>query len=231
MMETLVFEDIGQHKPIRDEIFLSLRKAILLNHFEPGERLVEHKLAQRMNVSRTPIREALRKLELEGLVDYVPRKGVVVLGISAEDAVEIYAICSALEGFAARLAAKSRTDEELRHLQTILLGMQESIQANNLNTLHAIHRRFHYMIARISKSPKLYQMIVSLRERVEHFTEASYSSLRRLKNGWQEHEEIVSAIEKRDAERAEHAARNHLMQVQEVLVQEMLTRQEDFEMA
>jgi DNA-binding GntR family transcriptional regulator len=229
-MGTSLLEDIGQHKPIRDEVFLSLRKAILLNHFKPGERLIEHKLAQWMNVSRTPIREALRKLELEGLVDYVPRKGIVVIGISAEDAVEIYAICSTLEGLVARLAAKNRTDEELRHLQTILLGMEEYIQANNLNKLHAIHIRFHNVIARISKSPKLYQMIVSLREHVEHFTEASYSSLRRLKNGWKEHKEIVAAIEKGDAESAEHAARNHLMQLQEVLVQEMLTRQKDSDM-
>ena len=228
-METLLLEDIGQHKPIRDEVFLFLRKAILLNHFEPGERLVEHKLAQQMNVSRTPIREALRKLELEGLVDYVPRKGVVVIGISAEDAVEIYAICSVLEGLAARLAAKNRTDEELCHLQTILFGMDQHIQVNNINKLHAIHSRFHNMIARISRNPKLYQMIASLRERVENFTETSYSNLKRLKNGWKEHEDIVSAIEEGDAERAERTARNHLMQVQGVLVHNMLNRQEGSE--
>jgi DNA-binding FadR family transcriptional regulator len=89
-----------------------------------------------------------------------------------------------------------------------------------------MHVRFHTVIAGISSSPKLYYMIVSLREYVEGFTETSYASLKRLKNGWKEHEEITAAIEQGDAGRAEQAAKHHLIQVQEVLVRELLNRQE-----
>jgi DNA-binding GntR family transcriptional regulator len=221
MMGTFLLEGIQQHKPIRDEVFFSLRKAILQGHFKPGDRLVEQELAQQMGISRTPIREALRKLELEGLVDHVPRRGVVVVGITVEDAAEIYAMCAVLEGLAAGLAAQKRTYEELRQLNKILLEMEEYIQANNIIRLRAVHTHFHNCIARISDSPKLYQTIVSLREHVENFTETSYSWSEKSQNGWKEHEEIVMAIHEADAEKAEHAARNHLMQVQDALSKKM----------
>ena len=90
------------HKPIREKVFLSLREAILKGYLKSGERLVEKELAEKMGVSRTPIREALRKLDLEGLVLYTPRKGVIVAGVSAKDALEIYPVRAVLEGLAAR---------------------------------------------------------------------------------------------------------------------------------
>jgi len=166
-----------------------------------------------MDISRTPIREALRKLELEGLVDYVARKGVVVVGITAADAAEIYTICAVLEGLAARLAAENRTDKEVSRLQTMLVEMQASIQTEDINQLHSVHTSFHHFIARISHSPRLYQRIVALREHVENFAETFYSHSEKLQNDWKEHEAIVRAIQSADVEAAEHAARNHLMQV------------------
>jgi DNA-binding GntR family transcriptional regulator len=219
-MKTSLLESIQSHQPLRDVVFFSLKKAILQGHFQPGDRLVEQGLAQQMDISRTPIREALRKLELEGFVDYVPRKGVVVVGITADDAAEIYTICAVLEGLAARLAAEKRTHEELGRLKKILLEMKTFIQTNNITGLHAVHTSFHHVIAQISKSPRLYQRIIALREQVEHFAGTFYSRPERLQDDWKEHEAIVTTIQKADAEAAEHAARNHLMRVKkEVLKQ------------
>lgn len=217
---------LNVYKPLRDEVFLSLKKAILQGHFKPGERLVEQELAQQMDISRTPIREALRKLELEGLVDYISRRGVVVVGISAEDVVEIYTICAVLEGLAAGLTAKRRSDREVIQLQAMLLGMEKYIRQNNLTKLHALHVNFHHYIAKMSQSPRLYQTIVSLQQRVENFTEISCSGPDSLQDGWKEHEAIVTAIQKADAEKAERVARNHLMQVKAKFSKEMLNNKE-----
>jgi DNA-binding GntR family transcriptional regulator len=164
-------------------------------------------------------------LELEGLVDYVPRKGVVVVGITAADAAEIYTICGVLEGLAARLAAEKRTDKELSRLKSMLFEMETFIQTGNIKRLHTVHTHFHQFIARVSKSPRLYQRIVALREHVENFTETFYSRPERLRNGWKEHEDIVRAIQNADAEAAEHAAKNHLIHVTKTFSKSMERRQ------
>jgi DNA-binding GntR family transcriptional regulator len=214
-MDSHVLDKISEHTPIRDEAFISLRKAILKGHFKPGERLVEKDLAQQMNISRTPIREAFRKLELEGLVDYAPRKGVVVVGVSPEDALEIYTICSVLEGLAARLAANNRSNEELGTLKKLLFGMEECIKKDKIDKLQTLHSNFHTSVAKLSKSPRLYQLIVSLRDYVGNFTEISYYLPGRLQHGWKEHKEIIDAIDKGDDDMAERAARDHLMLAKE----------------
>jgi DNA-binding GntR family transcriptional regulator len=221
-MNINILHQLTPRVPLRDQAFLSLRKAILLGRFKPGQRLIEENLAQKMAISRTPVREALRKLELEGLVNYVPRKGVVVVGVSTEDALEIYAIRAVLEGFAAGLAAQKRTDRELRRLKMMLLEMEENIQLGKIARLHMLHTNFHTYIAKISHNPKLYQLIVSLREYVESFTDMSYFWPDRLQGLWAEHVEIVVAIREADVDRAERAARKHLMHLQAAFSPEVL---------
>ena len=215
MMDSYTLSKFSTHKPIRDEVFTSLRDAILNGHFEPGERLVEKDLAQQMDVSRTPIREALRKLELEGLVAYTPRKGVVVVGVSSNDALEIYTICGVLEGLAARLAAINRSDEDMAGLRKILSEMEKCIKKNKIDEFIPLHVNFHNSCARASKSPRLCQMIISLREYVKNFTEISYGLPGRLQYGCEEHQEIFEAIDKKDDDMAEQAARSHLQQARE----------------
>jgi DNA-binding GntR family transcriptional regulator len=168
-----------------------------------------------MDVSRTPIREALRKLELEGLVAYTPRKGVVVVGVSSHDALEIYTICGVLEGLAARLAAMNRSDEDVAALKKILSGMEKCIKKNKIDEFIPLHVNFHNSCARASKSPRLCQMIISLREYVKNFTEISYALPGRLQYGCEEHQEIFEAIDKKNDKMAEQAARSHLQQAKE----------------
>jgi DNA-binding GntR family transcriptional regulator len=213
-----MLDKFSNHKPIRDEVFTSLRNAILSGHFKPGERLVEKELAEQLDISRTPIREALRKLELEGLVAYEPRKGVIVVGVSSEDALEIYMIRAVLEGLAARLAANKRTENELNTLKKLLFGMEDCIQKDKITKLTSLHASFHNFIAEVSKSPRLYHMIISLHEYVKNFAEIPCYLPGRLHRGWEEHKEIVDAIDEKDNERAEHAARNHIMQAKESLL-------------
>jgi DNA-binding GntR family transcriptional regulator len=214
------------HKPIRDEVFTSLRNAILSGHFKPGERLVEKDLAEQLDISRTPIREALRKLELEGLVAYEPRKGVVVVGVSSEDALEIYLIRAVLEGLAAKLAANKRSEGELSKLKKLLSEMQECIQKDKINKLTTLHANFHNFIAEVSKSPRLYHMIISLHEYVKNFAEIPCYLPGRLHRGWEEHKEIVDAIDDGNDKKAEYAARNHIMQAKESLLKVILSNED-----
>lgn len=218
MMDSYILEKLSEHTPIRDKVFTSLRDAILSGHFKPGERLVEKELAQQLEISRTPIREALRKLELEGLVAYAPRKGIVVVGVSSEDALEIYAIRAVLEGLAAKLAASNIASEELSTLKKILFKMKECIEKNKIDALITLHSSFHNFIAKASNSPRLCQMIISLRDYVKNFSEIPCYLPSRLQSGWEEHREIVEAIDQGDDERAEYAARNHIMQAKKSLL-------------
>jgi DNA-binding GntR family transcriptional regulator len=222
-----MLDKFSDHKPIRDEVFSSLRNAILSGHFKPGERLVEKELAEQLDISRTPIREALRKLELEGLVAYEPRKGVVVVGVSSEDAVEIYLIRAVLEGLAAKLAALKRTENELNKLKKLLFGMEDCIEKDKINKLTALHASFHNFIAEVSKSPRLYHMIISLHDYVKNFAEIPCYLPGRLHRGWEEHKEIVDAIDDGDDERAECATRNHIMQAKESLLKALLTNEDN----
>ena len=217
-MSAYVLDKLSEHKPIRDEVFTSLRDAILNGRFEPGERLVEKELAQQMEISRTPIREAFRKLELEGLVTYAPRKGVIVVGVSSSDALEIYTIRAVLEGLAAKLAANNISNEELATLKKTLTKMKECIEKNKIDALISLHANFHTSIAKACKSPRLYQMLISLRDYVKNFGEIACYLPSRLYHGWEEHREIVDAIGQRDDEWAERAARNHIMQAKQSLL-------------
>ncbi len=114
---------IKEHKSIRDEVYVFLKNAILKNNLKSGERLVEKELADQMEISRTPVSEAIRQLESEGLVTYVPRKGVIVVGVSVKDALEIYTIRAWLEGLAARLAARNISKKDLYKLEETLSKM------------------------------------------------------------------------------------------------------------
>ena len=105
--------DMNEYLPLRDVVFNTLRKAILKGELKPGERLMEIALAERLGVSRTPVREAMRKLELEGLVSIIPNKGAYVTGITRQDVEDIYAIRSLLEGLCARWATAYITEKQL----------------------------------------------------------------------------------------------------------------------
>ena len=108
---------LDNYKPLRELVFESLREAIIQGKLGPGERLMEIQLAEEMGVSRTPVREAIRKLELEGLVVMIPRKGAYVAGLSLKDIADVFEIRRALEGLAAELASERATDEELEQME------------------------------------------------------------------------------------------------------------------
>ncbi|MGB9812917.1 MAG: GntR family transcriptional regulator [Thermovenabulum sp.] len=205
---------LDNYKPLREIVFQALREAIISGELKPGERLMEVQLAEEMGVSRTPVREAIRKLELEGLVVMVPRKGAYVAGLSMKDAADVFEVRQSLEGLAAALAAERITDEEIEALERILLEINDAAEKNDLNLIIQKDAEFHNILFKASRNDKLVQIINNLKEQIDRFRIQSFENPGRLKKLVEEHKKIVEAISERNVEKAKKLAEEHIEKVE-----------------
>lgn len=202
-------EQVYAATPVRTQVFRQLEKAILDGDLAPGTSLTEVKLSQELGVSRTPIREALMQLELEGLVKTTHNKGAVVVGISSGDVNDIYLIRTRIEGLAARRAAENITEEELSDLREIVelqefyLGRGDSMQVGNLD------QRFHEIVYESSRSRPLKQMLSLFHNYIQ---KARATSVRRgrAQASTEEHRAILTALEHHDGDAAERLMGVHV---------------------
>ena len=201
------FDDMGH---IRDSVFSTLRNAILDGKLKPEERLVERDIAEQLGISRTPVREAIRKLELERLVTHIPRKGVVVAGFSKADVLEIMAIRKVLEGLICGIAAAKIKVRDLDRLETTLKQIQDEHGKGNQKKVNQLNDRFHEIIYRSAESPRLYEFLNTMREYINKFAQVSYTKLGRTHEALIEHDKIVHALRNRDSQEAEEAAKLHV---------------------
>jgi len=195
---------------LRNKVFIKLQNDILNGIYEPGDSLIETKLSEELGVSRTPIREALRQLELEGLVQYIPNKGVIVKGISQKDIQDIYTIRMLIEGLAARWAAEKITPQELEELKEAV-ELEEFYTARN-DSSHLMHfdSRFHDIIFKASKSKPLMQILSNFHHYVQRARSISMNSPERAAAMLEEHKAILQAIIERDADKAEKLTTEHV---------------------
>lgn len=194
----------------RDRVHQQLRRAILRGDLKPGERLVERRLAALLGVSRTPVREALRTLQEEGLVYHLPHVGTLVAEISDEDINEVFRIRAVLEGLAARMAAERIAPEELARLPALLDLIQRRSEAGNLDAMEKAHREFNGIIYQAANSPRLYRMITSLTDYIDRVVRVGYGQPGRVAEAAREHRLLVEAIQMRDGDLAEMIARAHI---------------------
>ncbi len=196
--------------PLRDVVFQTLRTAILRGDLKPGERLMELQLADQLGVSRTPIREAIRMLEQEGLAIMIPRKGAEVAQMSEKDVDDVLQIRCALEELAVRLSCHNMTLDDLRKLALARDRFAEMTKTENIQDIATADMNFHDIIYEASENPKLQALMTNLREqvyryRVEYLKNPSvYPALIR------EHEQLYEAIRNRHAEEAAEIIRQHL---------------------
>jgi len=202
-------ENIPQQQ-VRDKVYRSLRQAIVSGRLMPGERLVERKLAEQLSVSRTPVREAIRSLELEGMVYHVPRVGVLVAQIKDDEIHEVYRIRAVLEGLAARMAAERVVQHQLDRLTVLLKRMEELAGNNDLEDLEEVHQEFNDVLYSAAGSPRLYSMITSLVDHVSRMVRVGYTNPRRVAQAAREHRLILDALRMQDGELAERTAREHI---------------------
>jgi len=221
-MENNMFEiKLDQYKPLREIVFETIRNAILSGNLKPGERLMEVQMAESLGVSRTPVREAIRKLELEGLVIMLPRKGAFIADLSVKDLTEVMEIRASLEGLAAGLAAVRIDQEELEDLEVKALKFHKAIESDDVDSLIHTDLEFHEAIFKASRNERLIQLNNNLREQVERFREIYHKKTNKSKETSKEHYEMVEAISNRDIDKAEKLARRHIENAEKSILKTM----------
>jgi len=206
---------LDNYKPLREMVFESLREAIILGRLRPGERLMEIQLAEEMGVSRTPVREAIRKLELEGFVVMVPRKGAYVAGVSIKDIADVFEVRAALEGLAAGLAAERITEDEMDLLEKAIVKISGE---EDILTVVKADSGFHDLIYKASRNHRLTQIITHLQEQINRFRLTSLSVPGRLKIAVDEHKLIIEAICDRNVDLAHSLASEHMENAEQNLL-------------
>lgn len=210
MKKKLLPVTLENYMPLREVVFDTLREAIISGHLKPGERMMEVQLAEEMGVSRTPVREAIRKLELEGFVVMIPRKGAYVAGISLKDIADVFEIRASLESLAAGLAAERITEEELERLERALVAVSTSAEDSTIAVLVEGDTGFHDIIYEASRNTRLVQIINNLQEQIQRFRTASLAMPGRMKIAIEEHKKIVEAIAERNVQLAQSLALEHI---------------------
>lgn len=201
---------IDEYLPLRDVVFNTLRQGILKGELKPGERLMEIHLANRLGVSRTPIREAIRMLELEGLVTMIPRKGAEVARISKQDLRDVLEVRRSLDSLAVSLACERITDEEKQMLSRTEDDFEKAITTRDATTIAEADVKFHDVILKASKNGRLVQMVNNLAERVYRYRLEYIKDSRNHQRLIEEHRKIMEYIGAGDAENARNAIETHI---------------------
>lgn len=218
--------NINEYLPLRDVVFYTLRQAILKGELDPGERLMEMQLAEQLGVSRTPIREAIRKLELEGLVVMIPRRGAIVAKITEKDLRDVLEVRSSLERLSTELACdriKEETIEELRQAQE---AFKEALDGDDITLQAQRDVEFHDVIYKATGNLRLIQMLNNLREQMYRYRLECLKYDLAHQTLIEEHEAIIEAISKRDKETATNIIVRHVYN-QELTVMKKIQADED----
>lgn len=205
-------------RPTRDIVFEILRKAILNGLFSKGERIMETKIAEDLDISRTPVREAFRKLELEGLTEYYPKKGTIVKGITKEDIAEIYDMREVLEGLAVRLACKNISETEMKNLKETLYNMEQHVNDKDDSLLYELHDKYNNIILNASKNKRLIESLLNLYEYITSFRKITLSRNERRTISLAEHKRIAELIELKKPEQAEECCKEHIRKAKETIL-------------
>ncbi len=210
-----------EYLPLRDVAFQKLRQAILRGELTPGQRLMEIQLAQQLGVSRTPVREAIRMLEQDGLAVMIPRRGAVVAKISGQNLRDVLEVRLALEELAVQLSCVRMEESAFAELAEAGQAFAESLKSDDIVHMAEADEHFHDIIYRASGNARLLQLEKQIREqmyrfRIEHLKEKSKRG--QLVDG---HKEILDALRRRDTEAATLAIRSHI-KAQEIIVMKQI---------
>jgi len=210
---------MNEYLPLRDVVFNTLRQAILKGELKPGERLMEIALAEKLGVSRTPIREAMRKLELEGLVVMIPRRGAQVANITEKDLNDVLEVRIALENVAIEKACTRMSKEDMGRLWLAAKEFERTMAEGNLVRLAEADVAFHEIIYRASDNKRLNQVLNNLREQIYRYR-VEYLKEEETRNVLvKEHEELTKAIRQRDVKKAQEISFRHIENQRRAIIQ------------
>jgi DNA-binding GntR family transcriptional regulator len=203
--------------PLSDSVYRSIRSAIEAGQFEPGERLLEVDLAKLLGVSRTPVRDALRRLVSEGLLTIIPARGVIVTELDEVEVVELYSVLEVLEGTAAEFAANRASEDNIAQLGRILDEEQESL--GDLDKLVTLNNDFHHAVYAAAHNRYLVRSVRWLSDSLNLLRGSTLVDQARQRTSHDEHLQIASAIKRRDPEVAGQVARRHIREAKRIRMQ------------
>jgi len=218
------FETTMESRPIRDIAYEQLKHAIITGEIPAGSRIVETVYAEQLHISRTPLREALRKLERDGLVEYVLHRGVVVRAFTINDIDEIFTIRNAMMMLLLPSIVQNVTDEALDTLRGILKEMDVAQEKADADALAVQNRAFHRTIEHLSDKIRILRVIESQEEYITRFASLTIASIVRRSNAHQEHHQMVDLLEKRDLEGLKTLMHHHLEESKETCLQAVAER-------
>lgn len=212
--------DLQNHRPLREIVYEQLKMQILTGKIIPGTRMMEVELADEMGVSRTPVREAIRKLEKEGLVTIEPRRGAYASDISVKDMVDTLEVREDLESLAASLAAERMSMGQIEELKKINEGYSEAIKNSDTEKIIQYDELFHKYIVSCSGNKTLIQLSETVQELALRFRYLYYDDFSRYENMPIEHKQIVEAITSGDVQKTRQTADNHVKKLKEFVIKE-----------
>ena len=207
---SLTFQPPMESRPIRDLAYEALKKAIITGEIPAGERIVETDYADRLHISRTPLREALRKLERDGLVEYVMRRGVIVRAFTIDDVREIYTIRNSLEMLTLPAIVEKATAEDIASLREKLAVMDRLQEKDDVEGLSPLARDFHWQLTCICGQKRILRVIEGQDEYIRRFSAMAIRQENRRSAAHEEHHRLVDYVEARDLDRFTDLTRKHI---------------------
>lgn len=221
MSDTFRVNEEDEYLPLRDVVFNTLRQAILTGEMKPGERLMEIHLANRLGVSRTPIREAIRKLELEGLVIMIPRRGAEVAQITWKNLKDVLEVRRAIDVLAIKLACERMSQEELVQLYQACDNFKEATGTQDLRQIAKADVQLHDIIVASTRNDRLVQLVNNLAEQMYRYRFEYIKDSNQYSGLIQEHYDMYESILRKDKESAARAVLKHIDNQEEAITRQL----------
>ena len=202
---------IAERKSLGQDVYDHLKQAIIDQDIAPGARLVESRMAKMLGISRTPLREALHKLEREDWIEKIPSGGFKVITLTRDDIEETFGIRAVLEAYAARLAAQKHRPDDLKPLEKVMKKFQDSLDKKQTARLPDINTEFHDLLYAMSDSPRLIKMINQLQAQISRFRQIILKQEAFAQESCQDHIDMLAAMRRRDEDRVETLVRVHIL--------------------
>ena len=211
---------------LREQVYGGIKNAIISGEFEPGRRLIEERLAEDMKTSRTPVREAIQKLEREGLIHKLPRGGFAVKGISEEEVEEVFGLRAVLEGYAGYLATARIQEEELKSLEEIIRMEEAGLENMDNEEFIRLDGEFHDNLYKAAKNSRLHALLNDLRDYMYRYRVIILRYGRKASLAVQDHKDMLASIKAKNARQVEKLVRKHMTRGKDLIKMKIRQGQE-----
>jgi DNA-binding GntR family transcriptional regulator len=197
-------------KLLREQVYGGIKNAIIGGEFEPGKRLIEERLAEDMKTSRTPVREAIQKLEKEGLIQRLPRGGFAVKGVTEEEVEEVFGLRAVLEGYAGYLATQRIEGDELKALEEIITAQEACLKSMDVDEFIRLDGEFHDKLYEAAKNNRLYALLNDLRDYMYRYRVILLRYGRKAPAAVQDHKDMLASVKAKNARQVEKLVMKHM---------------------